>query len=89
MHSVYIYYSRKAPRHFQAFSAHLFSLRGAINHLHSPPPVSLCHADPLDQSALGKKKPLTNNWPIRWHFLMLIYEAVSLLACLTYLAVPI
>lgn len=39
----------------QAFSAHLFR-RGPINQLHSPPPVSLCHADQLDQSALQKKK---------------------------------
>lgn len=38
--------------------------RGAINHLHSAPPVSLCRADQLDQSALQNKKkqnkPLMN-----------------------------
>lgn len=73
--------ARRAPRHFQVVCAHLLG-RGAINHLHSPPPVSLCHGDQLDQSARRGEKtrggPLMSNWPIRCDFLMLIYEAASL-----------
>lgn len=58
------------------FSAHLF-WQGAINHPHSLPPVSLCPADQLDQSALQKKleRATAAN---KMALLMLIYEVVSL-----------
>lgn len=56
MHSVYIYAVLEEPL---AISNHFLRTcfeAGTINHRHSAPPVSLRHADQLDQSALRKKK---------------------------------
>lgn len=56
MHSVYICAVLEEPL---AISKHFLRTcfeAGTINHRHSAPPVSLRHADQLDQSAVRNKK---------------------------------
>lgn len=104
MHSEYICSSKRPPpqtptpipsthcNHNHAFSAHLFQWR-AINHLHSPPPVSLCCADQLDQSALRKKEKKSGSNPRLANKMALfnvdLWGSFSLYAQCAYLAVPV
>lgn len=47
----------------------------------------LCHSATLTNliNQRSEKKPSMNNWPIRWHFLTLIYETVSLCRLTTHI----